>query len=534
MMHQRTFLGRFGVFELLLGVGLTALALGLVAYKVLVLGYTVATIEAEPGYAVELSIEVEASGRDVGVSTLLPLQTGRQIIRHEENRAARFETQQLPGREIRWEAKDLSGSHRIEYAFFAQTEERRFEVPAGLLSAPAATAELAEHLAATEQMQCEEDDIVATAWELMPANVTAPAAMRAVFDFVAEEIEYLEVRGPTDALTALRLERASCNGKNRLLVSLMRARGIPARFAKGLILENNAKRTTHAWSEVYLGGQWIPFCPTNDYFARIPAHYLELGKDDRPLFRHSRAIGFDWEWNVTPRVSGMEEAVAANARNPLNFLNYWVSLEDATVSIQLIMVILLIPIAASVVSFARSVVGLHTFGTFMPSLIAVSFLQTGYLTGSLIFMAVMATVGVANLALLRLRLLHLPRLVIILTVVVMTIMLVSVVATQMGIPGAAGVSLFPIAILSLTAERFSHTIEEEGLKHALSRTLVTYLVSAACFLVVGQRDLQMLVAAFPELLLLNIAFNLWIGSWHGIRLSEYVRFWHLLRPGTQA
>nr|WP_238710889.1 7TM domain-containing protein [Oceanipulchritudo coccoides] len=354
--------------------------------------------------------------------------------------------------------------------------------------------------------------------------------MRNLFDFVYREVDYKQVRGPTDALTAFRLKEASCNGKNRLLIALCRARGIPARFAKGLILENSNKRTTHAWSEVYLGGQWIPFCPTNGYFSRIPVHYLELAKDDRALFRHSRSIGFDWEFVVTPQVQALEEAVQANANNPLNFLNYWVSLKNSDVSIRLIMVILLIPIAASVVSISRSMIGLQTFGTFMPSLIAVSFLQTGFFTGSLLFMGIMILTSMINLLLFRLRILHLPRLVIILTIVVMAIMAVSVLSVNLGIPGSAGVSLFPIAILSLTSERFTRTIDEHGWKEAGVRTALTYIVSAACYLVIAQRDLQLLVAAFPELLLINIALNLALGSWHGLRLMEYLRFKHLLGP----
>ena len=215
--------------------------------------------------------------------------------------------------------------------------------------------------------------------------------------------------------------------------------------------------------------------------------------------------------------------------NPLNFLNYWVSLKDNEVSIRLIMVILLIPIAASVVSIARSVIGLHTFGTFMPSLIAVSFLDTGYLTGSLFFMTIMALTGLLNLVILRLRILHLPRLVIILTLVVMAIMTTSVLTTWMGLPGASGISLFPIAILSLTSERFSQTILEDGWREAINRTVVSYVVSAVCFLVIAQRDLQMLVAAFPELLLLNISLNIALGSWHGLRVAEYLRFSRLMR-----
>mgnify|MGYP000155932886 CR=1 FL=1 len=528
MEKVRKFLRQFGIREILVAAGISLLALSLVLFKVYVLGYRVVEIQPEEGYKVSLTIDVEASGKDVRVTTFLPLQTDRQRIRQEEESSGGFEFSITPAREGVWEYQDLNGAARISYSFFAQTEARQFELPTSPLAAPAPTYLLVRYLEPTDDIQCEEDDIVARAWQLMPDGVSTLDGLQTLFDYVYREIDYRAVRGATDAVTAYRLQQASCNGKNRLFIALCRARGLPARFAKGLILENINKRTTHAWSEVYLGDVWVPFCPTNGYFASIPLHYLELAKDDGALFKRTRSIGFDWEFVVTPQVQGIEEAVQANANNPLNFLNYWVSLNNSEVSIRLIMIILLIPIAASVVSFSRSVIGLHTFGTFMPSLIAVSFLQTGYLTGSLFFMSIMVMTGVLNLFLFRLRILHLPRLVVILTFVVMVIMAISVLATGMGLPGASGISLFPIAILSLTSERFSQTVEESGWWEAFNRTVVTYIVSAACYLVIAQEGLQLLVAAFPELLLLNIAFNILIGSWHGLRFSEYIRFSHLL------
>ena len=508
---------------------LSCVAVGIALYKVYGLGYRIVEIQPEPGYAVSLTIDLEIPGKDTRITTFLPLQTSRQRIRRESESSDSFEYSVDPNRKALWEGKNLDGKFQIQYSFFAQTEAMSYSLPNGPLVTPPPNPQLVDYLDPTEQIQCEDEDIMAKAWQIMPVGVDTITALEQVFKYVYEEIEYRSVRGPTDATTAFKLEEASCNGKNRLLIALLRARGIPARFAKGLILENINKRTTHAWSEVWIDGQWIPFCPTNGYFAEIPKHYLELAKEDRALFVRTASIGFDWEFVVTPQVQQIDEAVQANASNPLNFLNYWVSQHDNRVSIRLIMIVLLIPIAASVVSIARSVIGLHTFGTFMPSLIAVSFLETGYLTGSLFFMVIMVLTGLLNLFILKLRILHLPRLVIILTLVVMTIMAVSVLSTWIGLEGAAGISLFPIAILSLTSERFSQTILEDGWREAINRTVVSYIVSAVCYLVIAQQDLQVIVAAFPELLLLNIALNMALGSWHGLRVAEYIRFSTLMR-----
>jgi hypothetical protein len=187
-----------------------------------------------------------------------------------------------------------------------------------------------------------------------------------------------------------------------------------------------------------------------------------------------------------------------------------------------------------VISIARNIFGLVPFGTFMPALIAVSFQDTGFWLGSVMFLLILLVTSAANFLLTRLRLLHIPRLVIVLTIVVTCLLVFSILAIQVGLTRGAGVSLFPMAILSLTSERFTQTILEDGWREALKRMLVTYVVAAGCFFVISQTTLQIVIAAFPELLLLNIALNLLIGSWSGLRLLEYFRFRWVLNASAGA
>ncbi|MEL7219627.1 MAG: transglutaminase family protein, partial [Pseudomonadota bacterium] len=95
-------------------------------------------------------------------------------------------------------------------------------------------------------------------------------------------------------MTALRLGRASCNGKGRLFVALARTNGIPARLVGGVILNEGSKKTSHQWLEVLIEGRWVPFDPTNGHFATLPENYLRLYTGDHALFRHTRNINFDY------------------------------------------------------------------------------------------------------------------------------------------------------------------------------------------------------------------------------------------------
>lgn len=527
-------LRHFGKRELILAAVVGLITGGIIYYKVHVLGYTMASLQPERGYFVRLIMDIEGHGQDVSVKVRLPIQSDRQRIRREEQRAEAFRYAITSQREGRWTADKLSGARRIVYSFFAQTEARKYPLPEGTPLPATVAPEFQKYLEATERIQADDPEIVAKARELMPDGITLKEALQNTYNYVHQGLKYLAVRGPTDAVSANRLQEASCNGKNRLMVALFRARGLPARMAKGLILRNTRKRTTHAWTEVLVDGTWVPFCPVNGHFAELPEHYLELAKGDEAAFTHSKHIGFDWQWVIQPQVSKLGQAVQSSVNNPLNILSYWTSLKEFHISLNLIMIILMVPIAATVVSFIRNVVGLVPFGTFMPALVAVSFQDTGFLLGSILFFCVVLVSSVVNFGLIRLRLLHIPRLTIILTFVVMSMFVISIVGVKSGISASAGVSLFPMAILTLTSERFAQTTMEDSWMEAVRRVAVTYVISAACYYVIGMDEVRLLVAAFPELLLANIAVNLIIGSWTGMRLTEYFRFRAVLRAKPAA
>jgi hypothetical protein len=121
---------------------------------------------------------------------------------------------------------------------------------------------------------------------------------------------------------------------------------------------------------------------------------------------------------------------------------------------------------------------------------------------------------------------------IMLTVVVITMLLTTMVAVQTSYLDLAHVSLFPIAILAITAERFAIIQEEQGFLKALRISFFTAVVIMAAYAVMSSLFMQSLFIAFPELLFFLIALNLWLGKWVGMRLSELIRFRKLIFKGT--
>jgi len=128
----------------------------------------------------------------------------------------------------------------------------------------------------------------------------------------------------------------------------------------------------------------------------------------------------------------------------------------------------------------------------------------------------------------RLELLHSPTLAILLTVVVMVMLGTGLAADGLGLARLAHVSLFPIAVLAITAERFYLSLTEHGARSAVKELAGTLGVMAACYAVMSSLALEILVVGFPEVMLAVIAADIYLGRWVGMRLSEYGRFRKLL------
>jgi len=129
--------------------------------------------------------------------------------------------------------------------------------------------------------------------------------------------------------------------------------------------------------------------------------------------------------------------------------------------------ILLIPIGALVVVFFRIMVGLRCSGTFMPVLIATSFIQTELLNGLLSFSLVVAAGLIIRSYLSHLNLLMVSRISAVVLVVIGIIIVFTVFAFRMGLTEALTITFFPMIIMAWTIERMSILWEEEGAREVM-------------------------------------------------------------------
>jgi 7 transmembrane helices usually fused to an inactive transglutaminase len=192
---------------------------------------------------------------------------------------------------------------------------------------------------------------------------------------------------------------------------------------------------------------------------------------------------------------------------------------------QFVRFLLLLPVAAVVVSVFRVVIGIPTYGMFAPALLGLIFRDLRALPWGLgtFVLTVMVGWGLRR-GLDRFHLLLIPRAGALLTLIVIFLSAVVVAAHRFGVTVTGYVALFPLIILTHLVERF-WTIEAEDGTAASFRTLLgTVIVVAAVSLVLSPDILGRWLFRHPEALLVVVAAQLLLGRYTGYRLTELYRF----------
>jgi hypothetical protein len=198
---------------------------------------------------------------------------------------------------------------------------------------------------------------------------------------------------------------------------------------------------------------------------------------------------------------------------------------------EVLALLLLLPVGALITAVFRTVVGVRTFGTFTPCLIALSFAFADWRTGLVVFAVVMVGGLSGRKVLEGLKLLMVPRLSLVLTLVVVLSALAVSVFDYCGWTPSARAVLLPVVILTMMIERFHISAEEDGTRSAVRRLAGTFGVALCCFAVLRLRGLGRLALTFPEGLLVLAAALIVLGRYSGYRLVELWRFRGLRGPG---
>lgn len=348
--------------------------------------------------------------------------------------------------------------------------------------------------------------------------------------FATELFQFLNQDSGDSRLVQLREQNEALEKLPAMAVYILQHAGIPARIMNGISL-GQAERNINpeSWAEVYLGDKWQAYNAAEKTFHE-PVDRLRWWAGDLPLYTLENGRSPTLALSVKKHTeNAVTEAMWRG--DPTREAIYKMSVFNLPVDVQLVFsVLLLVPLGALVVCFMRQVIGIQTFGTFMPILVALAFRETQLLWGIVLFSTIVGLGLIFRGYMDRLQLLMVPRLSAIMTLVVIFIYLISITTFNLNTHSGLSISLFPLVILTMLIERMSITWEEFGAGTAMKSVLGSMIVAVIGYIVMNNPQISHLIITFPELLLVVLALTIMIGRYNGYKLTEYYRFRILTRP----
>lgn len=274
---------------------------------------------------------------------------------------------------------------------------------------------------------------------------------------------------------------------------------------------------------VFNGANWFYLNPYTGALG-LPQNFLIWSYGDVPMFQINggKKPQFTVTASKTP-VNALTLAKERGFKDSSQLLRF--SLLQLPVNSQeTYKILLMLPIGAFIILLMRNFIGVETFGTFMPILIALAFRETHVVPGIFLFTLIISFGLLVRFYLEQLKLLLIPRLAAILTVVILLVVFLSVLGLNLNLAFGLSLALFPMVVLTMTIERMCIIWDERGPRVAIMSGVGSLIGAVLAFAVMNYHPLQYLIFAFPELLFVLLALIILCGQYRGFRLTELIRF----------
>lgn len=218
---------------------------------------------------------------------------------------------------------------------------------------------------------------------------------------------------------------------------------------------------------------------------------------------------------------------------PFNPIKYAIrNAVNSGVPANTIVLLLLLPIVATVIAATRQIIGIRGFGIFLPAALSVTFVAIGPILGILLFMVIVIISTVVRLTTrkLKLRLQYLPRMALILWFVSLGVLGILFASPLIQYKPLLNVSIFPVLVLTLLVEDFTRIQLGKSFKTAIGLTYQTLILSLVSYLFLTFSAFQELVLLNPEIALITtFVIDILLGKYLGLRFMEYWRFRKLIK-----
>ena len=496
-------------FVYLLAFSLAAAGVALFIYKAFVLGLPLRSDATSKAWSVEATMRFQSGPGSIKVNLHIPTLTPGLLLVDEFHVSPGYGftvNYETGGREAQWAIRRADGPQTIYYraVLYEDASADRSDTTPPFPPPP----QLVEPFR--------------TATDALIAEVVGRSADPA--SFTTELLRRMNDPAPDQHVSLLLSQSRNRSDFVNVVTQVLAAARYPARLVRGIYLRDRQRDVDIIpWLEMHDGIRWIYFNPVSGE-PGLPDDFLVWWRGSDPLVRvdggSNADVSLAVQRNELSAITVAEERARLSRSKAIEFSVFGLPIRTQSVYA----ILLTVPIGALVMVLLRNIVGLESFGTFLPVLVALAFRETQLLAGILLFSLLVILGLTIRFALERLRLLLVPRLTAVLIVVVLLMLSVSILSHRLGLETGLSIALFPMVIVAMVIERMSVMWEERGPADAIRAGIGTLVVSSLAYLVMGIDLLEHLVVTFPELLLVILAIVLVIGRYTGYRLIEVFRF----------
>lgn len=379
------------------------------------------------------------------------------------------------------------------------------------------------------------DKIVKPIWDEQSLNVAMQileTAKEQQGDAVQQIIRLLNQTPPDQTIQAFMPERRSDKETAQTIIDLLALKNISARMVRGIKLREEKKTfVPDVMIEAYMDKMWKVYDISTGKKG-LPSSFVIFQRGSQSLVDVSGGENSTIKYSVMKSLRSSFKMASHRAKLAHQETSFGYSIYNLPLNQQNALKWLMIfPLAILVVVLMRNVVGIATMGTFTPMLIAMSLVETGFVSGLICFSMIIG-IGIAIRAgLSRLNLLLVPRISAVVVFVILIMQILAIIGYQWQIPIASSALFFPIIITAWIIERASITWEEEGVANATREIFYSVLVAIITYFVIVNDYIRHIMFAFDELNLVILFVVMLLGTYTGYRLTELKRFAPLSRKG---
>ena len=479
------------------------------AYKVVRLGYPPLPDQTSRQWIIQARLELHPDHGPVRASMLLPTRSSGYAVSDEHFVSRGFGLtieEDLFRRQADWAIRRLDEPKTLYYraTVITDTRQRRFANTPQTPPVP----ELEEPWASAmndimEEVESESADIES---------------------FTAAILSRLDGKTEDENVDLFLADVDSTLDLARLAQTLLAGARIPTLLIHGVMLQNDVQRAAvRTMLGVFNGDEWLLFDPETGHQGK-PENFLIWWRGEEVLVSVDGARVHDMQISVRHRIESALDLATQRSELKESLIGR-ISVLHLPIQTQSVYeVLLLVPFGILVIVILRNFIGLSSFGTFAPVLIALAFRETELFKGILLFILIVSLGLVFRFYLERLRLLLVPRLAAVVTIVVLLMTTISIISHQIGTETGLSVSLFPMVIISMVIERMSIVWEERGAATAIREGAGSLLMAALAYSVMSLDILNYWVTVFPEVNLIVLGVIVALGRYTGFRLTELIRF----------